>query len=226
MTAVVHPPLSTRRGGSRGGAWWARAWARAVEEAAYDERDLAAGRSLARAGNVGAITTDTGRFMAEVQVAAGTCRVSGALPVLGASERDSLVETVAAGSGRIAALLAGELPHDLVEHAEEAGVELLPYGSELATSCSCRAWVDPCEHALAVLLQLTWLLEEDPLVLLQLRGLPREELLARLHGDGPAAQEADDDPRSDLSVAVDAALRAAAVLRAVEADEDRIDHLL
>ena len=226
MTALVHPPLSARRAASRGGARWARAWARAGEEAAYDERDLAAGRSLARSGNVGAITTDTGRFTADVQVAGDACRVSGALPVLGAAERDALVESVAAGSGRLAALLAGELPHDLVEHAEESGAELLPYGSELETSCSCRAWVDPCEHALAVLLQLTWLLEEDPFVLLQLRGLPLEELLVRLHDDAPGVREADDDPRSDLSVAADAALRAAAVLRAVEADEDRIDHLL
>ncbi len=36
-------------------------------------------------------------------------------------------------------------------------------------------------HALAVLYQLTWLLEDDPFVLLQLRGLPRDDLLARLH---------------------------------------------
>jgi uncharacterized Zn finger protein len=197
-----------------------------VEEAAYDDRDLAAGRVLARGGNVGAITIDAGRFLADVHVGSQDCRVSGALPVLSEAERDSLVETVAAGSGRAAALLAGELPHDLVEHAEEAGVELLPYGSELATSCTCRAWVDPCEHALAVLLQVTWLLEDDPLVLLQLRGLPREDLLARLHHDGPAVRQGDDDPGSDLSVALDAALRAAAVLRAVESDQDRIEHLL
>ncbi len=39
---------------------------------------------------------------------------------------EALVETVAAEAGRIAALLAGDLPHALVEHAEEAGVELLP----------------------------------------------------------------------------------------------------
>lgn len=226
MTAVVHPPLSARRAAATRGSWWARAWQRAVEEAAYDERDLAAARSLARGGNVGAITTDRGRFVAEVPVAADVFRVSGALPVLREAERAGLVETVAASGGRIAALLAGELPHDLVEHAEEAGVELLPYGSELVTTCTCRAWADPCEHALAVLLQVGWLLEDDPLVLLQLRGLPRDALLAALHADGPASPGGDDDPGSDLAVALDAAMRAAAVLRAVESDQDRIEHLL
>ena len=223
MTAVVHPLASPRRAASRGATWWARAWARAVEEAAYDDRELAAGRSLARSGNVGAITTDAGRFVADVHDGAGTWRVTGGLPVLAEEERETLVESVAAGSGRIAALLAGDLPHDLVEHAEEAGVELLPYGSELATSCTCRAWVDPCEHALAVLVQLTWLLETDPLVLLHLRGLPREELLSRLHAERVTTPgEADDD----LDVAVDAALRAAAVLRAVDTDQGRVEHLL
>ncbi len=129
---------------------------------------------------------------------------------------------MAAGSGRLAALLAGDLPHDLVEHAEEAGVELLPYGGELATECTCRGWADPCRHALAVLTRLTWLVEADPLVLLHLRGLAREGLLSRLHADGPSGGDADED----LDVALDAALRAAAVLRVLEDDQGRVEHLL
>ena len=107
--------------------------------------------------------------------------VVGAVPVLDGAGAEAFVETVAAESGRVAALLAGDLPHALVEHAEEAGVELLPYGGELGATCTCEAWTDPCPHALAVLLQLGQLLDEDPFVLLHLRGLPREELLARLH---------------------------------------------
>ena len=63
----------------------------------------------------------------------------------------TLVEVVAAEAGRAPALLAGELPHPLVEHAEEAGVELLPFGGELEASCTCDAWLDPCVHALALM---------------------------------------------------------------------------
>ena len=47
---------------------------------------------------------------------------------------------------------------------EEAGVELLPYGGELGSACSCDAWLDPCPHALAVLTQLAWLIQVDPFV--------------------------------------------------------------
>jgi uncharacterized Zn finger protein len=130
---------------------------------------------------------------------------------------EALVEAVAAEAGRVAALLAGELPHTLVEHAEEAGVELLPYGGELGSTCTCDAWTDPCPHALAVLYQLAWLLEDDPFVLLHLRGLARDDLLARLH-ERTVTEAAAPDEDPDLDVAVDAALRAAALLAELGAE--------
>ncbi|MGB0099472.1 MAG: SWIM zinc finger family protein [Nocardioides sp.] len=211
MTAtVLHPRVPPRRG-AWATSWWGKAWVRAVEEAAYAEADLRAGRALARGGHVGQIATGSGRYVAAVEDRRGLWTVSGTVPVLGTPDREALVETIAAEAGRIAALLAGELPHGLVEHAEEAGVELLPYGGELGASCTCDHWADPCAHALAVLQQLTWLIEADPFVLLQLRGLERDDLLARLHAraaDAPSG--ASDDV--DLDAGLEAALYAARLL--------------
>jgi uncharacterized Zn finger protein len=195
---------------------------RAVEESAYAERELVAGRALARGGHVGGITVDAGKLVAAVEDGDGLWTVSVELPVLDDAGRDVLVESVAAESGRVAALLAGDLPHSLVEHAEEAGVELLPYGGELAGSCTCEAWVDPCVHALAVLSQVAWLLDTDPLVLLQLRGLPRDDLLARLHGAAGAGAGEDGD---DLDAGLDAALRAALLLRMLDQGDQPGEHL-
>ncbi len=124
--------------------------------------------------------------MAAVEDEHGLWAVQGTVPVLDPRASEALVETVAAEAGRVAALLAGDLPHTLVEHAEEAGVELLPYGSELGSTCTCEAWTDPCPHALAVMYQLAWLVEDDPFVLLHLRGLARDDLLARLHDRVPS----------------------------------------
>jgi uncharacterized Zn finger protein len=197
----------------RASTWWGKAWVRAVEESAYAEADLVAARVLARGGHVGQIATEPGRFVAAVEDRHGLWTVEGGVPVLDRTDTEALVEVVAAESGRVAALLAGDLPHGLVEHAEEAGVELLPFGGELAASCTCAHWTDPCVHALAVLQQLTWLLEADPFVLLQLRGLPREELLARLHArstvHAPDEEQADEP---DLDAALEAALYAARLL--------------
>jgi uncharacterized Zn finger protein len=222
---TTHARLAPRRGAARAHTWWGKAWVRAVEESAYGEEELRRGRRLARAGRVGAITVSPGQFLAAVEEGDDVQTVSGSAPVLDAAGIAALTETVAAESGRIAALLAGDLPHGLVEHAEESGIELLPYGGELATRCSCDPWTDPCSHALAVLLQLTWLIEADPFVLLALRGMARDDLLARLHAvTATAAVDVPDE--ADLEVAVDAARRAARVLELLDDPDASLDHLL
>lgn len=229
-TATTHPRLPARRGGGTG-TWWSKAVLRAVEEAAFSAADLKAGRSLARAGAVGAITVADGHALAAVKDGHDAFTVEVTVPVLDDSDAAAVTELVAAGSGRIAALLAGQLPHAFVEAVEEAGVELLPYGGELGSACTCDAWLDPCPHALAVLTQLAWLIQGDPFVLTHLRGLSRDRVLRDLHrittphAPGPvlgvespsdsAATAASDDPDEvdDLVVAEDAAVRAARLLQ-------------
>lgn len=226
MTAVTHPRLAPRRG-TTAGTWWSKACLRAVEEAAYSTTDLRAGRSLARSGAVGSITVDRGSVLAAVTDGDDTVTVSGTVPVLDAPSLEAFAELVAAEAGRIGALMAGELPHPLVEAVEEAGVELLPYGGELGAACTCDAWVDPCPHALAVFTQLAWLIQADPFVLIQLRGLPRDELLRRLHALDARRSSRDEGSgeTDDLAVAEDAAVRAARLVEAVDDPDSDPDDL-
>jgi uncharacterized Zn finger protein len=213
---VVHPSAPARKAAPRATTWWGKAWVRAVEEAAYSQTDLVTARTVSRSGRIGQISVEPGRFVAAVEDADGLWAVLGTLPTLAPTAVDTLVEAVAAEAGRLPALLAGELPIGLVEHAEEAGVELLPSGTELGSSCTCDFWADPCPHTLAVLYQLAWLLEDDPFVLLHLRGVGRDDLLAALHQRTEAeAAGPDEDEDPDVDVAVDAALRAAALLREI-----------
>jgi uncharacterized Zn finger protein len=219
---TTHPRLPARRGGGSG-TWWSKAVLRSVEEAAYSAEDLRRGRALARAGAVGAITVSDGAAVAAVGEGQDAFTVEVTVPVLDDSDASAFTELVAAEAGRIAALMAGELPHALVEAVEEAGVELLPYGGELGSACTCEAWLDPCPHALAVLTQLAWLIAADPFVLTHLRGLSRERVLRELHRihqpqaveDGDAVAGAGDGPDEldDLVVAEDAAVRAARLLQ-------------
>jgi uncharacterized Zn finger protein len=212
MTTVVHPRTPACRGAARATRWWAKAWVRAVEEASYSSADLVAARAISRSGRIGQISVEPGRFVAAVEDERGLWAVLGGMPVLDPGAIDALVETVAAEPGRVASLLAGDLPHTLVEHAE-----LLPYGSELGSTCTCEAWTDPCPHALAVMYQLAWLVEADPFVLLHLRGLARDDLLARLHDrvESPPTAALEDP---DVDIAADAALRAAALLAELETE--------
>ena len=75
-------------------------------------------------------------------------------------------------SGHIAALLDREMPPHLVEDAAAAGLELLPGIGDLEPECSCEAW-DHCPHTGALCYQVARLLDQDPFVLLLLRGRER-----------------------------------------------------
>ncbi|QYJ03457.1 SWIM zinc finger family protein [Nocardioides panacisoli] len=226
---VTHPRLRPRKGGAR--SWWGKAWARAVEEAAYAEGDLRAGRRAARRGDVGGISVGPGTLLAAVREGDDAWTVDVTVPLLDEVERRGLVDAVAAESGRVAALLAGDLPHALVEHAEEAGAELLPYGGEFGATCTCTGFLDPCPHALAVLVQVGWLIDDDPLVLFAVRGLGREALLGELHArsvgdvEGPGGAGRDvGELADDVEVAADAVLRARRLLDLLESGADVPDH--
>ncbi|UUU29743.1 SWIM zinc finger family protein [Streptomyces sp. CA-210063] len=60
------------------------------------------------------------------------------------------------------------------------GVRLLPGSGELDPRCSCPDFGHPCKHAAALCYQTARLLDEDPFVLLLLRGRGERELLDAL----------------------------------------------
>lgn len=210
--------FAPRRGVTRT-TWWGKAWQLAVEEATYSSRDLKQGRAWARAGKVGRISLGVreageernGWIVAGVEVGDEVHSVRVAVAGLEPGAAEGLVEVVAAGAGRIGSLLAGDLPKDMVSDGEELGVELLPWSGDLAFTCSCEPWADPCPHAVAVATQAGWLMDADPFVLLTLRGTSREALLAALNARVLAASATDPDAGSDwfddLTVAEEAALR-------------------
>lgn len=218
MTARTFSRLPPRRSATVR-SWWARAVASAAEESAYDPADLTKGAGLARKGAVGEIRVDTGRVVAAVVEGEEAATVEVTLPVLEAEEAQTLAEVLASAVGWTAALLQGQVPGGLDEALEEAGVELLPYGG-LEARCSCEAWVDPCRHALAVLTQVAWLVDAEPLVLLHLRGLDRAALVDRVASTaetastvgGAGGDESDGEPDPDLEVALEAAERVASWL--------------
>lgn len=177
---LVFPRVGRVRGpAARSTTWWGRAWVRSFEETVVDATDLVAARSLARSGRLGAVMVLAG--MASVVVdRGGPTSVMAQLRVAQLDEQAWFAFATELGreAGFSAALESGELPVDLVEHADQAGVELLPGPADLETACECDAWAQPCVHALALLYQLAWHLDADPYALLLLRGRTREQLTA------------------------------------------------
>ncbi|WP_229397713.1 SWIM zinc finger family protein [Micromonospora okii] len=162
--------------------WWGNAWIDAMERIALDPEQLKKARRYAFAGQVGPITVSPGRISAGVHdgdqytphdtvVRIGT---------LSEAEWDRLLDKVAAKAGHIAALLDRDMPHDLVNTADDAGVRLLPGFGDLEPECDCPSWDHPCRHAAALAYQAAWLLDRDPFVLLLMRGRGEAELMEEL----------------------------------------------
>ncbi|MFC5262673.1 hypothetical protein ACFPJ1_11210 [Kribbella qitaiheensis] len=173
-------PASAGRRSTRGKSWWGRAWVQALEDTSLDSDQLRKGRRTANSGQVGTITISPGRIAATVYSPDDTYDAVVLVDQLSDDDWRLFLDQVAARAGHIAALLDGEMPHELVEAAADAGVPLLPGIGELDPSCTCDSWELPCQHAAGLSYQTGWLLDEDPFVLLLIRGRSREALLEDL----------------------------------------------
>ncbi|MDX3692585.1 SWF or SNF family helicase [Streptomyces europaeiscabiei] len=186
--------------------WWGRAWLKALEDAALDGAQVKAGRRLARAGAVGAMSVRPGRVTAVVQDRDGTAhRADVLLQELSEDHWDRFLGMAVERAGHIAALLDREMPPHLVEDAATAGVELLPGLGDLEAECDCGAW-DHCGHTAALCYQVARLLDQDPFVLLLMRGRGGRALLDALQvrsiapvadADGEMTPEGLQDRRRD-----------------------------
>ncbi|MEU5000405.1 SWF or SNF family helicase [Streptomyces sp. NPDC021622] len=178
-------------------SWWGQAWLKALEDTALDLQQLKAGRRLARAGAVGAVSVRPGRITAVVQDPDGTAHRSDVLlQQLTDAEWDRFLGMTVERAGHIAALLDREMPPHLVEDAAGAGVELLPGIGDLEPECDCDAW-DHCGHTAALSYQMARLLDQDPFVLLLMRGRAERELLDELQVRSVAQAEAEEAPEEE-----------------------------
>jgi uncharacterized Zn finger protein len=128
---------------------------------------------------VGTITVSPGRIAAQVHDGDRdtTHRAVVFVHQLTEDEWQRFGAQVAARAGHLAALLDRDLPYDLVEASEDAGVRLLPDPGDLQPECGCPGFAHPCRHAAALCYQTSWLLDSDPLLLLLIRGRGERELV-------------------------------------------------
>ena len=165
-----------------GATWWGRAWLEALEHRArLDPNRLSRGRSYARRGSVLELTVSPGAVEAAVQGSRVTpYQVTVRIRAFTTAEWDAVLDVVSAQIGRVAALLDGELPPEVVDDVHAAGLDLLPGAGEVLTNCSCPDFAVPCKHSAAVCYLVADALDDDPFALLLLRGRPRDELLSAL----------------------------------------------
>jgi uncharacterized Zn finger protein len=172
------PAFPATKGRTAARTWWGRAWTAALEDTSLDQVRLRRGRGYARSGLVGPIAVSPGQLTASVRDTSDALhRTVVRVEQLTDREWRRLLDRVAARPEHLAALLAGEVPRDLVATADDLGVRLLPGVGDLDPECDCDDWGFPCAHAAALCYQAAWLLDADPFVLLLLRGRAESELV-------------------------------------------------
>ncbi|GIF19899.1 putative Zn finger protein [Actinoplanes tereljensis] len=166
--------------GKIGEKWWSRHFVDVLERVCDGGR-LARGRAYARKGQV-----------MDFQLAAGkvTARVQGSRPkpyavtvtisAFDEAQWTSLTEALGSRALYRAALLAGEMPREIIDLFAEHDLPLFP--DNLDIQCNCPDWGVPCKHGSAVLYVLAEAFDDDPFLVLAWRGRDREALLGALRG--------------------------------------------
>lgn len=167
--------------GEIGETWWSQRFIEALKQVA-DAGRLTRGRSYARSGQVMELRVQGGVVTAKVQ--GSVPRPYGIrihLTPFKDHEWARVEEALAEQAIFLAALLAGEMPRDVEQAFQAAGLSLFPSRpEELRSECSCPDWANPCKHVAATYYILAEAFDTDPFLVLCWRGRTRDELLARL----------------------------------------------
>jgi uncharacterized Zn finger protein len=190
--AVGGIKAQTQRG-KFGATWWASRWLAALENL-VDVNRLSRGRSYARSGQVTKLDVSTQGVDARVQGSRATpYKVTIRFRTLSDAEWDAVVDAMAEQAVYAARLLAGEMPDQIEEVFQVAGVTLFPAGArDLETDCSCPDWANPCKHVAAVIYLLGERFDVDPFLMFELRGRTKDGIVAALRARRAGATEAGD----------------------------------
>ena len=173
-----------------GDTWWARRWSEGLERFDIGAR-LSRGQSYARNGQVLSIQVETGIVNARVQGSrTKPYEVTIKVKTLSPTDWAKIFRALGRQVLFAAKLLAGEMPRDIEQLFQDAGISLFPTKLwDLTTSCSCDDWSNPCKHTAAIYYLLGEEFDRDPFLLFMLRGLKRDELMAGLGAVCPHSAE-------------------------------------
>jgi uncharacterized Zn finger protein len=175
--------------GQIGSQWWSRRFVDVLEQICDGGR-LARGRAYARKGQVIDFTLEPGRVTGRVQGSRPQpYAVSIEISAFDETQWTTVTSALGAQALYRAALLAGDMPHEIVDLFQAHDLPLFP--DQLDIDCNCPDWGVPCKHGSAVLYVLAEAFDDDPFLVLAWRGRGRDELLDALRGTPEPLPEID-----------------------------------
>ncbi|GAA2309876.1 hypothetical protein GCM10009853_079190 [Glycomyces scopariae] len=181
-----------------GRTWWGRKWWRALETIGlnYPDQRIVRGRALAGHGSVTGLAIEPGLVSGRVADANGAFDAQIAIPVYNASAWAAGMTALSLSPSCVAGLLAGRLPKRIDDVLAETGMRLLPKKfvtedhNRITTSCGCADAREVCAHIMALALVSAARMDDDPWLVLLLRGGPTRDLAGRLRAARLASMEA------------------------------------
>ena len=186
--------------------WWGAAWLEKMERLAESMR-FAEGTKYAAGNKVQRIRLDGRTIIATVQdpnEPPRTVRIT--FDAFSREQWDRLFANVRDRRSLAASLVACDLPLEIQTAFSKAKLRFMPERYvDLHLECGCSDWLKPCKHLVAAWLKFARDFELDPLLLFQLRGMERAELLPFLRGRGAPVPEPEpeaEDPIEEETVPV------------------------
>ncbi len=162
----------------------------ATIEQLSDTSRLGRGRSYARGSKIKSLDIEGNRILAQVR---GTIN-----PYFGVykeptyfttiefkqfslPEWRAIIKLIGGNAGFLSRLMMYELPENIEEPFKSLGLRLLPLNShDFKIGCTCPDYYGLCKHGIGVYYRLVVAIDQDPFLLFELRGMPRDQLQASL----------------------------------------------
>jgi len=108
-------------------------------------------------------------------------KVSVQLKAFTAAKWNKIIDDVSHNAAHLSQLLMHEMPATIEDTFAKQGLHLLPQeSSDLISQCSCPDYASPCKHVAGVYYKVASLLDRDPFLLFQLRGMDVDKLQQKL----------------------------------------------
>jgi uncharacterized Zn finger protein len=181
-------PIETRGGiksKAKGGVnWWSKRWYEFMETFNLGAR-LTRGKTYARKGQVVDVSIEPGLVTGAVQGSRPTpYKVTIRVPPISEDGWERIVARLKEQMFLSAQLAAGEVPQELEDFFQKEEASLFPKLQSMDDMvCNCPDYSNPCKHIAALFYVIGDAFDRDPFLLLQLRGMTRENLMELL-GEG------------------------------------------
>lgn len=157
-----------------GTTWWGERWLNALTGIDYENR-IPRGLSYANEGKVNSSNLDPEQNMIKARVEGQYdpfYSVKIRLPEFTEDEKKRLLDAIIENPVILARLSARELAPEIDALAEAQGISIFPKEwKDLKAVCSCPDTAVPCKHIAAVIYKFSQVIDANPFVLFELKGL-------------------------------------------------------